>query len=220
MYKIISAIILALLSISFIVLAAMSVTVFLVNDWSRWTEPMFLLNIAFGLLLGACAWWILCILPHFFFPIHIPISMPATIKKWLEENNKVPCPHIHLGYETVPLTPPQVAESSTMKKTATTNPKKVGTDSIPCREVNLDEAVKVYGESMSLAILLGSSAIVLGRTLARCRGNIVSLETTMYFTRMPGKICVEVLQDFIVPETGNYTEGVDFRQVDRFNIKI
>lgn len=216
MFKILSNLIAVLIILVSLFLLSFSAVMFIVTDWSRWTEAVPMFGIAFGFFLAVCSWYCLCLVPHFAAPF--TITMPTCIKRWMEENNKSLCPHIHTGYEAVPIAPPQVAESSTDMKSVATNPKKLGTDSGLCTEVSLDQAVKVYGESLRLAILLGSSRIVLSRKHAKCQGKLVTLEVTMNLYPMKGKVCVEVLEDYIVPQTDNWTSGVDFRQVDRFNI--
>jgi|NOAtaT_7_FD_contig_31_6199423_length_785_multi_4_in_0_out_0_1 hypothetical protein len=101
--------------------------------------------------------------------------------------------------------------------------KTLGTDYGSCREVNLDEAVKVYGESLRLVVAMSvatnSGRVVLARTHAKCQGKWVELELRLLLMRFSSdKVCVEVLEDIIVPETEGFTKGMDFRQRDRFNI--
>jgi len=49
-------------------------------------------------------------------------------------------------------------------------------------------------------------------------GQVYDLELTLGVTPFKGKLMCEVLMDVFVPETENYTAGIDFQQVDRFNI--
>ena len=98
MVKIISNIIALVIILVSLFPFSMSVITLVVTDWSRWSDPVPLVGIAFGLLCAATGWWSLCLVPHFAAPFKV---VPKCITRWLEENNKFCCPPVHTGYEPV-----------------------------------------------------------------------------------------------------------------------
>ena len=79
------------------------------------------------------------------------------------------------------------------------------------------EKYKIGRETMTLVANVGGH-IVLSRSHHIEKGKIYDLNLTLGLTRVGSKLCCEVLMDVFIPATENYTAGVDFQQVDRFNI--
>lgn len=98
MAKFISNIIAFIIILVSLFLFSMSAIMLIVTDWNRWSESVPLFGILFAILCAATACWSLVLVPHFAVPFRI---VPDFITKWMEENNKVDCPPVHMGYESV-----------------------------------------------------------------------------------------------------------------------
>jgi len=87
-------------------------------------------------------------------------------------------------------------------------------------EVTLDqfmEKYKIDRTALGLVANVGGR-VILSRRHHLANGKVYDLELTLGVTRFGSKLCCEILMDVFVPETENYTAGIDFQQVDRFNI--
>lgn len=86
-------------------------------------------------------------------------------------------------------------------------------------EVTLDQFLERYKiDRTAMALVANGGRVVLSRRHHLDNNKVYDLELTLGVTPFKGKLCCEVLADVFVPATENYTAGIDFEQVDRFNI--
>jgi hypothetical protein len=90
-------------------------------------------------------------------------------------------------------------------------------------EVGMEEVIKTYGldrGAVNLALMLGG-ALTLSSGFVVHKGKCYDLKLTLTMRKHgANKVCCEVLKDYFIPETETWSCGVDFEQVDRFNILL
>jgi len=90
-------------------------------------------------------------------------------------------------------------------------------------EVTMDTVLETYQlarEWVQMVVDQGGGHLVLSRYPHLANGKLWDLELKMSIIPFKGKLTCEVLMDVFIPETKNYTAGIDFQQVDRFNILL